>query len=295
MMKKLFSKAVLLAAVGSRGLVSTACNDDEGGKGAGVRSELAGSYAPAFRTVMIPGVIEEPSDFYFLLLPTWSDPDNIPAIDLSASMGMPEGSYMMPVNTICGIVQGLVSNIVRQGLVSVDLKDDGTFGASYHEITNMTDDVVSALFSPEFAEAVSTFPSAETAELLPEGALGYYTSNGMFYFTISKSFLTTVGQQMETPMDLVAVIDEMLAQYGGLNIVSTKTEYAIPLKYKEENGVVELYADLAMIRPFAPLLDDLLGSLGDEAAFMGIKLADIVRLLLENTSELEIGLLLQRI
>ena len=84
-------------------------------------------------------------------------------------------------------------------------------------------------------------------------------------------------------MDLVAVIDEMLAQYGGLNIVSTKTEYAIPLKYKEENGVVELYADLAMIRPFAPLLDDLLGSLGDEAAFMGIKLADIVRLLLRKT------------
>ena len=273
MMKKLFSKAVLLAAVCSLGLVSTACNDDEGGKGPGVRSELAGSYAPAFRTVMIPGVIEEPSDFYFLLLPTWSDPDNIPAIDLSASMGMPEGSYMMPVNTICGIVQGLVSNIVRQGLVSVDRKGNG----------------------PQVAEAVSTFPSAETAELLPEGALGYYTSNGMFYFTISKSFLTTVGQQMETPMDLVAVIDEMLAQYGGLNIVSTKTEYAIPLKYKEENGVVELYADLAMIRPFAPLLDDLLGSLGDEAAFMGIKLADIVRLLLENTSELEIGLLLQRI
>ena len=61
------------------------------------------------------------------------------------------------------------------------------------------------------------------------------------------------------------------------------------------DAVVELYADLAMIRPFAPLLDDLLGSLGDEAAFMGIKLADIVRLLLENTSELEIGLLLQRI
>lgn len=49
MMKKLFSKAVLLAAVCSLGLVSTACNDDEGGKGAGVRSELAGSYAPAFR------------------------------------------------------------------------------------------------------------------------------------------------------------------------------------------------------------------------------------------------------
>ena len=39
MMKKLFSKAVLLAAVCSLGLVSTACNDDEGGKGAGVRSE----------------------------------------------------------------------------------------------------------------------------------------------------------------------------------------------------------------------------------------------------------------
>lgn len=293
-MKKLFSNAALLAAACSLAFASTACSDDEGGRGA-ARSELAGSYAPTFRTVMIPDVMEEPADFYFLLLPTWSDPDNVPAIDLSASMGLPEGSYKMPMNTICGIVQSLVSNIVQHGLVSVDLKNDGTFGASYHAITNMTDDVVSALFSPEFADAVSTFPSAETSAVVPEGALGYYTSNGMFYFTVSKSFLTAAGQQMETPMDLVAVIDEMLAQYGGLNIVSTKTAYAVPLKYKEENGTVELYVDLATIRPFAPLLDDLLGSLGDEAAFMGIKLADIVRLLLENTSELEIGLLLQRI
>lgn len=295
MMKKLFSKTAMLAAVCSLGLVSTACSDDEGANGAGVRSELAGSYAPTFRTVMIPDVMEEPADFYFLLLPAWSDPDNVPAIDLSASMNMPAGSYMMPMNTICGIVQSLLSNIVQHGLVSVDLKEDGTFGASYHEITNMTDDVVSALFSPEFADAVSTFPSAESSALIPEGALGYYTRNGMFYFTICKSFLAAAGQQMETPLDLVAVIDEMLAQYEGLNIVSTKTEYAIPLKYKEENGVVELYVDLALIRPFAPLLNDVLGSLGDEAAFMGIKLADIVRLLLENTSDLEIGLLLQRI
>lgn len=109
-MKKIFTRAAMLLAVVAMASAFTACDDgDDGGKKK-FESELIGSYQPTPVTLTIPDVVEEPSPFYFLLLPTWTDPDNIPGIDLSESMGMPAGSWIMPMNTICGLIQAMASN-----------------------------------------------------------------------------------------------------------------------------------------------------------------------------------------
>ena len=291
-MKKIFTRAAMLLAVVAMASAFTACDDgDDGGKKK-FESELIGSYQPTPVTLTIPDVVEEPSPFYFLLLPTWTDPDNIPGIDLSESMGMPAGSWIMPMNTICGLIQAMASNIVKGGLVQVDLKDDGSFGARYHGLI-IGDDVISSIMDPKFTPEISSFPSAETAELLPEGALGYYTKDSHFYFTISKAFLKQVGETSEMG-DLTSIIDGLLAAYK-LDIVSTDEYYAIPLKYSVKDGVTKLYVDRAMIMPFLPLLEELFKLLGDEASFMGISLGDIVTTVLNNTTELEFALPLQRL
>lgn len=293
-MKNIFTKAAMLLAVAATAFTFTACddNDDNGDGKKPFESELIGSYKPTPINMTIPDVIEDPTDFYFLLLPTWTDPKNIPGIDLSESMEMPAGTWIMPMNTICGFIHVAASNIVKGGLVQMDLKDDGSFGAQYHGLI-IGDDIVSSIMEPKFVEEISSFPNADTAEVLPEGALGYYTKNSNFYFTISKEFLTQVGASAGLE-GLTALIDEMIKTYK-LDIVSTDAYYGIPLKYTVKDGVTKLYVDRAMILPFRELLDVVFKMLGDEAAFMGIKLGDIVNLVLDNTTELEIALPLERI
>lgn len=291
-MKKIFTRAVMLLAVTLAASTFIACDDNDDNGKKQFESELIGSYVSSPITLTIPDVVLEPTEFYFLMLPTWADPENIPAIDLSESMGMPAGSWMMPMNTICGVLQGAVSGIVQGGLVQIDLTDKGSIGAKYHGLI-IGDDIVSSLLSPEFTPEVSTFPSPETAELLPEGALGYYTDKSHFYFTISKEFLTQVGQGAELD-GITGIIDALLETYK-LNIVSTEAYYAIPLKYSVKDGVTKLYVDRAMILPFRPLLNEVFKLLGDQAAFMGIQLSDIVNITLDNTTEVEIALPLKRI
>lgn len=281
---------MLLAAVAATGAF-TSCDDNEGGDDKKF-SELQGSYVPAPVTLTIPDVVLEPTPFYFLMLPTWADPENIPEIDLSESMGMPAGSWLMPMNTICGVLQGTVSGIVQGGLVQIDLTDKGSFGAKYHGLI-IGDDIVSSLMEPKFTPEVSTFPSPETAELLPDGALGYYTDKSHFYFTISKAFLKQTGEGAQLG-DLTGII-EGLIETMKLDIVSTETYFGIPLKYSVQDGVTKLYVDRAMILPFRPLLDEVFKLLGDQAAFMGIQLSDIVNMTLDNTTEIEIALPLKRI
>lgn len=295
-MKSIFTKAAMLTAICATAFAFTACSDDNGGEGGGkFKSELIGSYAPTFTTMTIPGVIDEPSDFYFVFLPAWSDPENIPEVDMSAILGMPAGKYMMPLNTVCGMLQGIVSAIVKDGLVSIDLTNKGAFGASYYDMIIDENNILTSIMSPKFETELKRFPSAETGALLPEGALGYYTQDGKFYFTISKAFLKQTGEQMETPMDLTEIIDGMLAQYPGLNIVSTDDYYGVPLKYKMDKGVVKLSVDRAMMLPYKPLLIDLLGSLVEDPADMGgIDPADVVTKLFDNTTELEIAVMLRK-
>lgn len=138
---------------------------------------------------------------------------------------------------------------------------------------------------PTFGTELKTFPGAATAELLPEGALGYYTKNSRFYFTISKDFLKGVSAEL----DVLSIVDEMIKTYK-LDIVSTDAYYGIPLKYSVKDGVTKLYVDRAMILSFRGVLDMVFSLLGDDAAFMGVKLGDIVNKVLDNTTELEIAL-----
>lgn len=177
----------------------------------------------------------------------------------------------------------------------LDLGNDGSFGANYYDLVIKTDgsgepDIISSLMDPTFGTELKTFPGAATAELLPEGALGYYTKNSRFYFTISKDFLKGVSAEL----DVLSIVDEMIKTYK-LDIVSTDAYYGIPLKYSVEDGVTKLYVDRAMILSFRGVLDMVFSLLGDDAAFMGIKLSDIVDKVLDNTTELEIALPLKRI
>lgn len=286
-MKSIFTKAAMLLAVCVSAFVFTACNDDSDGDGGSkFKSELIGSYKPAFITVDNEDM---KGNVYLEINPTWSDPQNIPTIDMTAIIGFP-----MPMNTVVAMLQGIVSQIVQGGLVSIDLTDKGAFGASYYDLIIKEDNILASIMEPKFETELKSFPSAETGAILPEGALGYYTQGGKFYFTISKTFLKQTGEQMETPMDLVEIIDQLLGQYQGLGIVSTDDYYAVPLKYTKENGIVKLYVDRAMMLPYKPLLIDLLGSLVDPDTMMGLDPADIVAKLFDNTSELVIALRLEK-
>ena len=286
-MKKIFTRAAMLLAVVAMASAFTACDDgDDGGKKK-FESELIGSYQPTPVTLTIPDVVDDPSDFYFILLPTWSDPENIPEIDL--------GGWPLKMNTICGLIQSMASAIVKGGLDQLDLGNDGSFGANYYDLVIKTDgsgepDIISSLMDPTFGTELKTFPGAATAELLPEGALGYYTKNSRFYFTISKDFLKGVSAEL----DVLSIVDEMIKTYK-LDIVSTDAYYGIPLKYSVKDGVTKLYVDRAMILSFRGVLDMVFSLLGDDAAFMGVKLGDIVNKVLDNTTELEIALPLKRI
>ena len=78
--------------------------------------------------------VQSPSRFYLEVAAAWTDPDNIPGIDLSASMDMPAGSFIMPFNTILDLVSAIGSQFVSSGLVQLDLHSDGLFAAKYHEV-----------------------------------------------------------------------------------------------------------------------------------------------------------------
>ncbi|MFQ7502584.1 MAG: hypothetical protein ACLRMJ_04540 [Alistipes finegoldii] len=54
---------------------------------------------------------------------------------------------------------------------------------------------MTTIFSPTFAEAVSVFPSAETAAVLPEGALSFYTESNLFFAAVSKDFIRAIEKQ----------------------------------------------------------------------------------------------------
>ena len=97
-------------------------------------------------------------------------------------MDMPAGSFIMPFNTILDLVSAIGSQFVSSGLVQLDLHSDGLFAAKYHEVVvEEGADIMTTIFSPTFAEAVSVFPSAETAAVLPEGALSFYTESNLLF------------------------------------------------------------------------------------------------------------------
>lgn len=285
-MKNLLHKIASVFVVCAALAAFTACNDDDGKvKKPQVSSELVGSYTPHYKEVPDEGG-GEPSRLYLEVAAAWTDPDNIPGIDLSESLEMPAGSFVMPFNTILDLVSAIGSQFVSSGLVQLDLHSDGLFAAKYH-------DVVVEEGAPTFAEAVSVFPSAETAAVLPEGALSFYTESNLFFAAVSKDFIRAIEKQ--EGMEILSEIDKMLGAYKGLSVVSTDSHYAIPFKYTFEGGVFRLYVDRAMMLPYVKLLKDVLGGLGlDPSQMMGLDPAVILDDLFNATTELQIAVYLKK-
>lgn len=277
-MKNVITKISLMAALCAVGLSSVSCGDSKKNPTPKppFSSELIGTYEPTFVTKKNPS--GEDQQYYLTFEATWTDPDNIPTVDL---MGMP-----MPMNTILEMVEAMGSAIVKDGLVEVALKNDGTFGAKYKNLIIEGSDmssILGALLDPKFEETVNQFPAEGLP--LPGDAVRYYTKEGKFYFTVSRAFLKQVGG---SGMDIETVIDGLLAQYPNLGIVSRESHYAIPLKYTKKDGVVKLYVDRDMMVPFFDALSQLLGALGPDATG-GVDVSKLLKDLKTNTTALELA------
>ena len=283
-MKKLFARITLMTAFCAVAAMSASCNkDDKGSSKPKFTSELIGTYTPTYVSRETSG--GEMNDYYLTFEATWVDPANIPTIDLTAVIGFP-----MPMNTILELVEAMGSNIVKGGLVEVELKNDGSFGAKYRDLVLQGSDIssiIGSLMAPQFGSEIKQFPGSGSS-VLPSDAVGYYTKDGKFYFTLSRSFLKGVASDM----DIVTLLDGMLQQFPNLGIVSTDEYYAVPLKYTKENGVVKLYVHRDMIVPVLDVVSPLLGALGPETT-MGIDLGQVLKDLKEQTTALEIAVRLK--
>lgn len=202
-------------------------------------SELIGKYGPYIADPENPV-----ADFF--ITPTYSGDE--PTVDMSFIFGEYGAAY--PISGVLGIANQMVGMLYGGGLSYFDFKDDGTIGAGYRDLIgfDMSE-------GPTFGEVVD-FPNAETLEELPIDAITYYTEGGKVYFAIDKEYLAYVGQA-ELDMDLITIIDELLAQNPGWGIVSTKEYYALGLKYTVADGVLTLKVDKEMMMPFIPMIESL--------------------------------------
>lgn len=294
-MKNIFQKPFLFLAACAVIVSFSSCDDKEGDGGSKFKSELIGSYEPTY--IEVPTASGDGTNkLYFTLTPTWADPNNIPMVDASFMMNMPAGSFELPMSDVLPFITGIAGHFVQNGLVGIDLKKDGSFGAKYRTPI-FSDNILGDLIGSngvQFDPTVHTFPGADTDAILPAGALSYYTDNGKLFFAVSKEFLNAAGTDLGLG-DLSVIIEALLAEYPGLNIVSTETFYALPLKYTLENGVVKIYVDRAMILPYKPLLTELLGAFLDPSTLGGIDVGDMFTKLIDGTSELEIAFRLKKL
>lgn len=289
MMKNIFMRAAMLLAVAATAFAFTACNDDDGDGKKPFESDLIGKYAPAMQPEDTQGIYGD-----IFITPTWKDPNNVPTVDLSAIFQQPVGIDMLLMLT-----SSMIPMLYAGGLDHFDFNNDGTFAFGYRELEDFT--------NMNFSEKVYTFPSSETQELIPAGAITYYTRNGLLYFAVSKQFLTKIGKE-QLDMDLTEVVSGMISTYHLENsIVSTNDLFAIPLKYSiDEAGIVTIKVDLAMMKPFLPLLSELLPLLPEEIEFdmMGTGtpskiparkvVGELLDGLLNQTNALEIGIRLKK-
>lgn len=204
-------------------------------------SELIGKYVPYAPDPENPIA-------QFFITPTYAetDPEKLPQIDMGFMFGVP--GYTWPITTVAELADQMVGMLYGGGLSYFDFKDDGTIGAGYRDLLGFD---MSA--GPTFGEVVD-FPNAETLEVLPIDAITYYTEGGKVYFAIDKEFLASVS---DPGMDLITIIDELLAQNPGWGIVSTREYYALGLKYTVADSVLTLKVDKEMMMPFIPMIESL--------------------------------------
>ncbi len=247
-------------------------------------SELIGNYVPKVNTAVY--------DFGLVLSTEWND-NGAPSLPLNGDKdnaiewGLVE--YMLPM---------MVGAYYAQGLVGLELLDDGRVGAKYRSVT--LENGLTDIFNPTFGEEVLSFPDIETLPIVPVDAISYYTQDGKIYLAVDKQFISKVDPgTLGTP--IAAMIDGMIAKYK-LGVVSNEEVFALPLKYKVEGDVSTLYVDREMILPFKGLLVDLIGQLvPDEGVSMGEEMAitkeDILKFvsdIFDNSTKFELGIKLTK-
>lgn len=256
-------------------------------------SELSGSYEPSL--VYSDAVSDEIGDLF--LDSSWK---NGTGPDLPIQIAALGGA--VPWYLVDAWLLPMVGVYYRQGLDSFTFRDDGTLAAGYHAVES--GDFMSGI---DFAKEIIDFPNAETLKVLPADALGYYTENGMVYFTVSKSYLNGIGEKMlQIPNLCGTIIDGLLGEYDDLTIVSTDDYYAVPFKYSFDGGKVTLLVDRDMMLPYRPLLTNtvvpLLLSMVDAATLqeLGIDpenpepVLEFVNKLFDESTKLDLGLRLTR-
>lgn len=184
----------------------------------------------------------------------WTDPANSPTLDLSFMDPTATEPIALPLDFIIPIAQQMVQQLYYRGLTFFEFKDDGTIGAGYCEMIDF--------LNLEFSEE-KLFPNPETLAVLPADAITYFTQEGKVYFAIDKKFLSAVGTA-ELEMDLLPIIDEILAQYPDLGIISNDEVYALPLKYTLEGDVLTILVDKEMMMPYKELITGLAGMIPKE-------------------------------
>ena len=246
-------------------------------------SELMGLYTPRFINYQLEGATE-PMDYYLIIDTDWKE-----GVDPNTLL---VGGFL-PMPSVVGIMQGTVSGLVGGGLVEMELTDTGKIAAKAHELDIPADadmsTIMGMLLQPVWKPETVVFPSEATQAIYD--ALGYYTENGKLYLTVQKSFLTAMGQSMEQPMDIVALIENINTQFN-LGFASTETYFGIPLKYTLEGNELTIMVDKSMMDPIMPLLQPILAQI---PPIMGmINVDEMIEMLFNNTTDIRIKLLLEK-
>lgn len=247
-------------------------------------SELTGSYVPK----------TNPSayDFGFYISSEWNE-KGAPALPLNGDKDNAIGWVLveMMLPQIAGIYYA-------QGLVGLNLLDDGRIDVKYHSVT--LENGLTDIFNPTFGKEVLSFPDTETLPIVPVDAISYYTQGGKIFLAVDKQFISKVDPGT-LGVPIATFLDGFIAKYQ-LGLVSNSEVFALPLKYKVEGDMLTLYVDREMILPFRGLLADLIGQLvPDEGVSMGegmaIAKADILKFvtdIFDNSTKFELGIYLTK-
>lgn len=278
-MKKLFTKAALLLAA-ALPIIGTSCDD---GNDAPKISELAGNYVPTSFELSNGSEFGTTNKVYFAIIPTYTvEKEKLPEVELG-------GFGSTRVDGMVDLFSPILSEIIRNAWVGLELHADGTLSASYHETTSSGDIMADMMGGLQYSKTVSYFPGEGTGALLPQDALLYSTDERARKITLS------IGKvALEGVMDgICETIDALLANYP-LPIVASKNAYSLSLPYAiDSEGVVKIYLDRDLIKPFVPVIGMLLAS--QEAGLGGIDVADMFTKLIDYTSALEIAVFLKRV
>lgn len=245
-------------------------------------SELTGSYAPRWS--------QEDYDFGFFLTTEWNE-KGAPSLMLGGTkIEWMLVEMMMP--------QLIGASYYVQGLVGLDLLDDGRISAKYHTVT--LENGLTDILNPTFGKEVLTFPDAVTMPEVPVDAISYYTQDGKIFLAVDKQFISKVDPGT-LGVPIATFIDGFISKYQ-LGLVSNSEVFALPLKYKVEGDMLTLYVDREMILPFKGVLVDVIGSMvPDEGVSMGEGMAiakeDILNFvtgIFDNSTKFELGIKLTK-